>query len=224
MFNFTALLALSAVFACNDAVPTGPGPGDTPSDQTGPYCDVTVLPVDSDDAVLGYSADDILAFSDGEFSTNLVWFEDETSVPFDLTISYLGGPIELIDQEPLSSTGGPSDPIDVECTDSLSIEVELSFSTPDGTFNENTTTNLSVQSSDHSSFYLQYDANAFSGTYDFDQADPSTYSSLVIIIAGSIHDVGHSTGYIQARGEWESGSSAGLDSFNVATWPAEEVE
>jgi len=226
MRNLLTIISLSLAVACAEAPPADPGPGsDNPSstDIGGPACETTVLPIDSDDSVLGFSADDILSFAEGYFPANLIWADDESYVPFDINVSYNGGPIELIDSEPVPSTGGTDSNIGVDCTDSLSIEVEISFATPDSTFNETATTNLSVQSADQANFYLQYDEDSFAGTYVFDLADTSTYDTFGIVVTGSLEQY-QSTGQIQGRGELESGASVLLDSYNIASWMVGDID
>lgn len=223
MRNLLTIISLSLAVACSDTPPADPGPDDPGGTNIeGPACETTVLPIDRDDSVLGFSADDILSFAESYFPANLFWADDESYVPFDINVSYNGGPIELIDSEPVPSTGG-TDTIDVDCTDSLSIEVEISFATPDGTFNETATTNLSVQSADKANFYIQYDEDSFAGSYVFDLADTSTYDTFGIVMTGSLEQY-QSTGQIQGRGELESGASVLLDSYNIASWMVGDID
>jgi hypothetical protein len=224
MKNLLTIISLSLAVACNPSEPLTPNDGsDEPGANASGGCDITILPIDSDDSVLGFSADDILSFAESYFPANLIWAVDESYVPFDINVSYNGGAIELIDQEPIPSTGSNGSPAEIVCTDSLSIEVEISFSTPDGTFNETATTNLSVQSADQANFYLQYDEDSFAGTYVFDLADTSTYDTFGIVVTGSL-ELYQSTGQIQGRGEWESGSVAGLDSYSIASWIVADID
>ena len=133
MRSLITIISLSLAAACNtpDDVPYVP-PVNTDPGTMGNSCDTTILPVASDDATLGYSADDILAFAGTSFSTDMIWLDDETSVPLDISVSYNGGAIELHDSEPAPDTGGFGDI--VSCDDSLSIEVDLHFTSSDDSF------------------------------------------------------------------------------------------
>lgn len=180
-------------------------------------CEMTVLPMDSDDPVLGFSADDLLAYAEGVFSTDMLWMDDETSVPIDLSITYNGGLIELIDNEPAPTNSGA--PI-VHCNDSIAVEVDVHFSTVDDSFNEDLTVYLTTGSITQVVFSEVLEHSNLGGTFQFDQVDPSTYDKFTMRLFGAIAQDGSTRGSVGASGEVESNGMSFVDSHPVSGWPA----
>jgi hypothetical protein len=179
-------------------------------------CEMTVLAMDSDDPVLGFSADDLLAYAEGAFSTDMLWIDDETSVPVDLTITYNGGLIELIDNEPLPTNSGTDV---VQCTDSIAIEVDVHFSTADDSFNEDLTVHLTTDKIGQVVFSEVLDHTNLGGTFQFDQVDPSTYDTFRMNLFGAIAQDGSTRGDISAAGQVEHNGVELVDGFGVGGWP-----
>jgi hypothetical protein len=179
-------------------------------------CEMTVLPMDSDDPVLGFSAEDLLDYAEGVFSTDMIWLDDETSVPVDLSITYNGGLIELIDNEPAPTNSGA--PI-VHCNDSIAIEVDINFITGDDAFNETLTVHLTTGSMSQVVFHEVLEHSNLGGTFQFDQVDPSTYDKFTMRLFGAIAQDGSTRGNIGASGEVEFNGAYLVDSHPVSGWP-----
>ena len=212
---------LSLIVACSEAEPDVPAPKDNDEktyladlDESG--CEMTVLPMDSDDPVLGFSADDLLDYAEGVFSTDMIWLDDETSIPVDLSITYNGGLIELIDNEPAPTNSGA--PV-VHCNDSIAIEVDVHFSTVDDSFNEDLTVHLTTDRIGQVLFSEVLEHSNLGGTFQFDQVDPSTYDKFTMSIFGAIAQDGSTRGSIGASGEFESNGMYFVDSHPVSGWP-----
>jgi hypothetical protein len=154
----------------------------------------------------------------------LVWFDDETTLPLDLEITYAGGALELIDSEPSpSGTQQSNDLVSLNCKDSLSIEVELTLRTADDSFNEALVVRLSADRATQALFSTSFEgANSWSGTYLFDQANPSTYDTFTLKISGGMYRDQAPRGHIGAQGQFDSGSTSFVDGYEIAGWPSEE--
>lgn len=125
------------------ATSQGPGEGGDDGSSGEPQCLETETVITDTVAVnaLGFSADDIIALSNG-WSMDLHWLPNDgptsivpagTTVPLDIGMSYAGGEIRFIESEQ-----NPNSPFDIisECDDRLEIDLELTFSTTDGRFAE----------------------------------------------------------------------------------------
>jgi hypothetical protein len=221
MRSLITIISLSLGVACSepDDVPYVPPNNEDPVNM-GNSCDTTILPIASDDAALGYSADDILAFAGTSFSTDMIWLDDETSVPLDISVSYNGGAIELYDSEPVPDTGGFGDI--VSCDDSLSIEVDLHFTTNDDSFDESATLRLWAYNGVEASFWSTFGEHDLDGTYLFDLADTSGYDEFNITISGVLYDDGSTRGWVSAAGGAAFGGGTFVDSYSISAWPTAE--
>jgi hypothetical protein len=180
-------------------------------------CEMTILPIDSDDPALGFSADDLLDYAEGVFSTDMIWLDDESSVAVDLSITYNGGLIELLDNEPAPTSSG--DPI-VHCTDSIAIEVDINFVTGDDAFNEALTVHLTTDSMSRVSFYQVLEHSNLGGTFQFDQVDPNAYDKFTMSLFGNIAQDGSTRGSVGASGEVEFNGVQLVDGIAISAWPA----
>lgn len=121
------------------------GGDDGPFDE--PVCleTETVITDSAEVTPLGFSADDVIAISNG-WSSDMVWLPDDgpimiepagTMTQVNLGMSYSGGTIVYVQSEP-----NPDSPLDIDpdCSDRLELEVDLTFSTADGYFAESIST------------------------------------------------------------------------------------
>ena len=128
-----------------DGADAGEGGDDGPFDE--PVCleTETVITDSAEVTPLGFSADDVIAISNG-WSSDMVWLPNEgpimvepagTMTQVNLGMTYSGGAIVYVESEP-----NPDSPleIDPDCSDRLELEVDLTFSTTDGYFAESVST------------------------------------------------------------------------------------
>lgn len=128
-----------------DGADAGEGGDDGPFDE--PLCleTETVITDSAEVTPLGFSADDVIAISNG-WSSDMVWLPDDgpimvapagTMTQVNLGMSYSGGAIVYVQSE-----ANPDSPLDIDpdCSDRLELEVDLTFSTTDGYFAESFST------------------------------------------------------------------------------------
>lgn len=128
-----------------DGADAGEGGDDGPPDE--PLCleTETVITDSAEVTPLGFSADDVIAISNG-WSSDMVWLPEDgpimvapagTMTQVDLSMSYSGGAIVYVQSE-----DNPDSPLDIDpdCSDRLELEVDLTFSTADGYFAESFST------------------------------------------------------------------------------------
>ena len=121
------------------------GGDDGPPDE--PLCleTETVITDSAEVTPLGFSADDVIAISNG-WSSDMVWLPNDgpimvepagTTTQVNLGMSYSGGAIVYVQSE-----DNPDSPLDIDpdCSDRLELEVDLTFSTTDGYFAESFST------------------------------------------------------------------------------------
>ena len=220
MKNLLPLLLLSIAIGCelpeDDALPPSGNEGSGDLEDLNPCVQSTVV-VASDDATAGYSADDILAFAVGAFDTDMLWFVDDTTVPFELEVTYSGGTIELIDREPAPDAGE-----EVYCQDSLSIEVELHFSTSDGAFNETLDLRLKADRASTATFDANLAEDSWDGSYVFEQADTSEFDDFYFGLWGSIADDGNIRGGVSAQSFVEFDGASLVNSYSISSWPVND--
>ena len=214
MKNLLPLLLLSITFGCDEPAGGDGGSGDL--EDLNPCVQSTVA-VDSDDATAGFSADDILAFAEGVFTTDMLWYVDDTTVPFELEVTYSGGVIELIDREP-----APDAEEGTYCQDSLSIEVELHFSTSDGAFNETLDLRLKTDRASKVTFDANLAEGSLDGSYVFEQDDTSTFDEFYFGLWGSIADDGNIRGGVSAQGFVEFDGASLVNSYSISSWPVND--
>ena len=188
---------------------------------------------------LGFSAFEVLAFSEGEHQSMLRWLPVERvsygpetgDVALLVTVSYEGGPIELIESTPRPCSDICLD-IHFPCANALSIEVEVELTTAEGALEERFTADLLARSALSADIVHAIDLDALGGAFEVvpvggpQLADPAGAEIRQPTFRISFSEVG-TEGRFEALlvgryGSAESGVVVG-DFLDFAYWPADEL-
>jgi hypothetical protein len=165
-FCVGSTFCFAAFTACSTASPQAAG-GAPSGGQTGsemPGCvEVVRTPLDRDEeSLLGFRADEVLAFVAGEHTEVLTW-EGGTNTDLTITVSYLGGAVEHIESE--WRENGTEMAAD-DCPDMLSVEVHVQATTTDGALDETWTTHVFATTSAAAHIGVTLEPDDFQGTLD----------------------------------------------------------
>ncbi|MCA9706138.1 MAG: hypothetical protein KDK70_09845 [Myxococcales bacterium] len=157
----------------------GSGDGGSATSTTGmvedePAClvEITVLAGPEEVSPLGFGADGLIALSDG-WTVDFHWTTDNggldivpegTTTQLDLGLSYSGGEIRFVDQEPNPDYMGGEE-FDPDCSDWLEMDMDLVFSTLDGRFDEELSIVAVATSASALSFAYDVEPDGFSGSF-----------------------------------------------------------
>lgn len=192
-----------------------------------PYCEETRTDISltsADD--LGFSPQDVLDAVERTYEHTLTW-EDGTTTALTIEVTYAGGATRFVDSEeaPIPEDAGAVNEIAVFCEDSLSIDVNVHFSTADGAFDESWTVALSALTADAASFTRDLDPARLTGDYDYMTFNPADYDAVAAYVSANLSAAG-SEGEIVETAELVEGegddATASQSAHRVASWPDAE--
>jgi hypothetical protein len=184
-----------------------------------PDCDYNAQPVaDADDSELGVSADDLLAYAEGEFATDIEWPDDPYA-----QVSYStedAGGVRLVVRRRKGSASYLSTASDAgarsDCPPTLSVPVEVSVETDGGALDETFDTELRASSADLATFVATIDAERLSGTLRVASVS-ADYEFDSVTLSGFVSAFG-TAGFVEANSATGPGDEV---TTRAAHWPSE---
>jgi len=179
----------------------------------------TVLQGDEASA-LGFTGNDVLAYSNGAHSGTLTYVDGSTTgIGVDVSDP---GEIRFEDMEWVDDSGNPGEVTeDIGCSDVVSIDATVGLHTDDGAFAESFATTLSSALGDSASFWLDLDPSALNGSFDLaDYHDLSDYDDVAAFVSGSFDSSG-SHGTISGQGSGVDANDTGVafaEELGVGSW------
>ena len=127
---------------------------------------------------LGFSAAEVLAFSEEQHETTLQWLPTQLveyqpgsgNVPMLLSVSYEGASIDFVDSTLRAVDGNVSD-VDIECADALAIEVEVALETMDGALRERLTAELRASTTTAAQIVHEVELDSLVGTFEITEVE-----------------------------------------------------
>jgi hypothetical protein len=187
---------------------------------------------------LGFSAAEVLAFSAKEHQSMLRWLPVERvsygpetgDVTLSVTVSYAGGPIELVESTPRPCSDTCLD-IHLPCVNALSIEVEVELTTAEGALEERFTADLLARSGLSAEIVHAAELDALGGAFEVmlvggpQLADPAGAELRQPTFRISFSELGTEGRFeallVERFGSAESGVAVG-NFLEFARWPADE--
>lgn len=195
-----------------------------PGTLDGPSCDEQPTELTRNEiSDLGFSADDVLALAEGTHDTSLLWDRDGSTTPLALSVTDALG-YRFITSEAVYPDGGGEQPaIGIVCEDRLEIDVEITFTTGDGAFDEAWTSTLWAGDANALAASHELDPDALTGTYDVSiDIGATDYDERSLWIEARF-DAQGASGWIrgQISGEEDctgNTCTAWAELFDVASW------
>lgn len=144
---------------------------------------------------LGFSAADILGFAQGTHDAGFVW-DAGGSTPMTLTVP---APSEVRFADlGLPPVGDPQLYGEIGCANHVELDVIVTLATGDGAFAETFDVILIAASTSRAAFSESVAPEAISGSYVFDERDPSTYDKVDFLTFNAMLDPTGANGDVNA--------------------------
>jgi hypothetical protein len=169
---------------------------------------------------IGFSGSDVIGTVGHTYHETLVW-DDGTTTGLTIGVSYKSGAVNYIDSE-VSEDGGMEGAYPI-CTDRLEIEVEVTFKTDDGAFDETWSVAMSAETADEASFSRELDLATLNGTYEIRGLDPAEYDKVTASVRARLR-ADTSEGAVSEMGEKVEGDTASAVFGDTGTWSSSTTE
>lgn len=195
--------------------------------ENGPHCEDTPTVVALDEVTeLGVAAQALVDLAQGTHEETFTWARDDSTTPLALTVTWDGGEARFVDSEPVYPEG-ESPAIGIVCDDRVEVDVDVTFATDDGAFDEAWGLALEGLSADLATFHQELDPDDLGGTYDMDVDITEPYEERGLWSSGSFDAAGargEVMGQISGSGDCEDGDTctAWAGEVPIGTWGVQE--
>jgi hypothetical protein len=210
------LIGLSLGFLFLPACTTAPGDGGQQGEETAKCTAMSSTALAHDEAsALGFSPDDVLAFSSGAMSSTLTWAKGGTT---DLSLNVTPGSTYAFVHYEYQDSGSGLAVAEIGCEDQVEIPATVTFATADGAFDESWSLTLAAQTADAVFASQTLDLAALGGTYAVTtEVDPSAYDGLNAW-ADLTFAASGPTGDVSGQATKVESETASATAFDIASW------